>query len=78
MIDPASVPGEHVLFIAGDDEGAKGEVVEFLGGLGWPAERIVDLGDITGARAMEQYLVLWLRLLGQLGHARFNFTLNQA
>jgi 8-hydroxy-5-deazaflavin:NADPH oxidoreductase len=78
MIDPASVPGEHALFVAGDDEGAKAQVIELLGTLGWPAERIVDLGDITGARAMEQYLVLWLRLLGQLGHARFNVTLNQA
>src|SRR4051794_826757 len=78
MVDPAGVPGDHVLFVAGDDEGAKGQVVELLGSFGWPAERIVDLGDITGARAMEQYLVLWLRLLVRLGHGRFNISLNQA
>ena len=78
MVDPAGVPGDHVLFVAGDDEGAKSQVVELLGSLGWPAERIVDLGDITGARAMEQYLVLWLRLLVRLGHGRFNISLNQA
>jgi predicted dinucleotide-binding enzyme len=78
MVDPAGVPGEHVLFVAGDDEGAKTQVVELLGSFGWPAGRIVDLGDITGARAMEQYLVLWLRLLVRLGHGRFNISLNQA
>jgi 8-hydroxy-5-deazaflavin:NADPH oxidoreductase len=78
MVDPAGVPGDHVLFVAGDDEGAKSQVVELLGSFGWPAERIVDLGDITGARAMEQYLVLWLGLLVRLGHGRFNISLNQA
>jgi 8-hydroxy-5-deazaflavin:NADPH oxidoreductase len=78
MVDPAGVPGDHVLFVAGDDEGAKSQVVELLGSFGWPAERIVDLGDITGARATEQYLVLWLRLLVRLGHGRFNISLNQA
>ncbi len=77
MVDPAGVPGEHVLFVSGDDADAKAQVVELLGSFGWPPERIVDLGDITGARATEQYLVLWLRLLGQLGHARFNIALNQ-
>jgi predicted dinucleotide-binding enzyme len=77
MVDPAGVPGDHVLFVAGDDDGAKAQVVELLGAFGWPAERIVDLGDITGARAMEQYLVLWLRLLVQIG-PRFNISLNQA
>src|SRR3954454_23772788 len=78
MTDPASVPGEHVLFVAGDDDDPKARVVELLGSFGWPAERIVDLGDIGGARAMEQYLLLWLRLVVRLGHARFNIALNQA
>ena len=78
MVDPAGVPGDHVLFVCGDDDDAKAQVVELLGTFGWPADRIVDLGDITGARATEQYLVLWLRLLAQLGTPRFNITLNQA
>jgi predicted dinucleotide-binding enzyme len=78
MVDPAGVPGDHVLFVAGNEDDAKAQVVELLGSFGWPAERIVDLGDISGARAMEQYLVLWLRLLVRLGHARFNISLNQA
>ena len=77
MTDPAGVPGDHVLFVAGDDEAAKAQVVELLGSFGWPADRIVDLGDITGARAMEQYLVLWLRLLVRIG-PRFNISVNKA
>jgi predicted dinucleotide-binding enzyme len=77
MVDPAGVPGKHVLFVAGDDEAAKAQAVELLGAFGWPAERVVDLGDITGARAMEQYLVLWLRLLVQIG-PRFNISVNKA
>jgi 8-hydroxy-5-deazaflavin:NADPH oxidoreductase len=78
MVDPAGVPGEHVLFVCGNDDDAKAQVVALLGTFGWPAGRIVDLGDITGARATEQYLVLWIRLIGQLGTARFNISLNQA
>jgi predicted dinucleotide-binding enzyme len=62
MVEPSLIPGEHSLPIAGDDEGAKAQVRELLESFGWPADAIVDLGDITGARAMEMYLPLWLRL----------------
>ena len=72
MVDPARVPGEHDVFVSGDDEGAKAQVRELLESFGWPAERIVDLGDITAARGLEMYLPLWLRLMGTLGTADFN------
>jgi predicted dinucleotide-binding enzyme len=62
MVEPSLIPGEHSLPIAGNDEGAKAQVVELLESFGWPSDAIVDLGDITGARAMEMYLPLWLRL----------------
>ena len=62
MIEPSLIPGEHSLPIAGNDEGAKAQVVELLESFGWPADAIVDLGDISGARATEMYLPLWLRL----------------
>ena len=55
MVDPASVPGEHDIFICGNDDGAKAQVSELLQSFGWPAERIVDLGDITAARGPEMY-----------------------
>jgi predicted dinucleotide-binding enzyme len=72
MVDPSVVPGEHDVFVCGNDEGAKNEVRELLGSFGWPAERINDLGDITAARGTEMYLPLWLRLIGVTGSANFN------
>jgi predicted dinucleotide-binding enzyme len=71
MVDPASVPGEHNMFVSGNDEGAKAQVTELLRGFGWPAERILDLGDLTAARGQEMYLPLWLRLM-RAGGPAFN------
>jgi len=70
MVDPASIPGEHHVFVCGNDDGAKDEVTELLGSFGWPGERVLDIGDIGGARAAEMYVVLWLRLMGWAGHPR--------
>ncbi len=67
MVDPASIPGEHDVFMCGNDEGAKAQVSELLQSFGWPAERIVDLGGIGSARGQEMYLPLWLGLMGAFG-----------
>ena len=75
MVEPGRVPGEHVLFMCGDEEGAKRETLAILGELGWPEERVVDLGDITGARGMEMYLPLWVRIMVGRGNADFNVAL---
>jgi predicted dinucleotide-binding enzyme len=75
MVDPASVPGDHVVFVAGDDEDAKAEATRLLGELGWPPERVIDLGDLTAARAMEMYVMLWVRMVPVLGGPRFNISL---
>jgi hypothetical protein len=72
MVDPARVPGEHDVFVCGDDDAARTEVIELLESFGWPREHVVDVGDITGARALEMYLPLWLRLFGTLGTSDFN------
>jgi 8-hydroxy-5-deazaflavin:NADPH oxidoreductase len=72
MVDPASIPGEHDVFVCGDDEAAKAQVVELLESFGWPRERIVDLGGIDGARAAEMYLPLWLRLFRTFGTRQVN------
>jgi predicted dinucleotide-binding enzyme len=72
MVDPARVPGEHDVFVAGNDAGAKEEVIALLESFGWARERIVDLGDISGARAAELYVVLWIRLYGAFGTGQFN------
>ena len=73
MVDPGSVPGKHDLFMCGNDDDAKAQVSSgILQSCGWPADRIHDLGDITGARATEMYLPLWLRLMGGVGSPTFN------
>jgi predicted dinucleotide-binding enzyme len=76
MIDAASVPGDHVVFVCGNDDGAKAQTRELLGEFGWPPERMIDLGDITGARAVEHYLLLWIRLMGVTGGPNFNISVS--
>ncbi len=72
MVEPSLLPGEHDVFVCGNDEGAKSEVRELIRTFGWPAEHIIDLGDIEGARGMEMYLPLWLRLMAREESANFN------
>jgi predicted dinucleotide-binding enzyme len=72
MIEPRKLPGAHTMFVSGNDSAAKGRARDFLTAFGWTS--IIDLGDITGARAQEQYLPLWIRLYGTLGNAEFNIA----
>ena len=75
MVNPSLLPGEHDVFVCGNDEGAKDGVRELLQSFGWPAERINDLGDITAARGTEMYLPLWLRLANVAESANFNIRI---
>ena len=75
MVDPGRLAGDHVVFVCGDDPEAKSQAGALLEELGWPPERVLDIGDLAGARATEGYLLLWLRLMGILGGADFNVTL---
>lgn len=74
MVDPVSVPGEHHVFVCGDDPAAKTAVSRLLAGWGWPETAIIDLGDLTCARGTEMVLPLWVRLYGVLGTADFNLA----
>ena len=76
MINPSSVPGDHQLFICGNDAAAKAEVARHISDwFGWKRQNILDIGDITAARATEMYLPLWLRLMSVLGTPQFNVHL---
>jgi predicted dinucleotide-binding enzyme len=75
MVDPTRVPGEHHIFMSGNDPEAKRRTSELLQSFGWPPERILDLGDISSARGVEMYLGLWLRLLGVLQTPHFNISI---
>ncbi len=72
MVDPARLPGEHSLFICGNDADAKAKVTDLLRGFGWRS--VIDVGDITAARGTEMLLPLWLRLMGTFKSAEFNFA----
>ncbi len=71
MVDPARIPGEHTVFVSGNDAEAKKQVKQLLtDGFGW--KQVIDMGDITTARGTESYLMLWIRLWGALGTPDFN------
>ena len=74
MVDPGLVAGgDHTAFVSGDDPEAKGRVTSLLrDDFGW--RHVIDLGDITTARAAEMYLPLWLRLMGVLETPMFNVS----
>jgi len=73
MVEPSRVPGDHDVFVSGNDAGAKTKVRQVLTEwFGWKKENVIDLGDITTARGTECYLMLWLRLWGALGTPDLN------
>jgi 8-hydroxy-5-deazaflavin:NADPH oxidoreductase len=78
MTEPSLVPGEHSIFVAGDDDEAKKTVRDILRGFGWPDGRIIDVGDIRAARGLEMYLPLWLTLMQTLGTPDFNIEVRRA
>lgn len=78
MTHPDIVPGDHVCFVCGNDEDAKRTAVEVLGEFGWAPSRVIDCGDLTGARATEAYLLIWLKLWGAVGSSRFNIAIERA
>lgn len=78
MVEPSRVPGQHVVFVAGDDASAKDTVKGVLHAFGWSDGDIVDLGGIQSARGTEMYLPLWLSLWGVCGTGDFNIGLLRA
>ncbi|MBS1656779.1 MAG: NAD(P)-binding domain-containing protein [Bacteroidetes bacterium] len=76
MVNPSLVPGEHDVFVSGNDADAKTKVKEIMKSFGW--QNIVDLGDITTARAAEMWVFIWVRLWGFVGHPNFNLHIAKA
>lgn len=71
MVNPSLVAGEHDMMLCGNDAEAKAVVTDIL--KNWFGWKIVhDLGDLTAARAMEMYVIYWVRLMGTLGTPNFN------
>ena len=73
MVNPGSLPGDHTIFVCGNDPEAKAQVSKWLGEwFGWEPGNILDLGDITTSRGTESYLALWIRMMLAIGGANFN------
>jgi 8-hydroxy-5-deazaflavin:NADPH oxidoreductase len=70
MVDPSTVGGETTFLLAGNDPDARATVADLAADLGW--RDVLDLGDLTAARAMEMYLPLWLRLFRAAGTGILN------
>lgn len=75
MVNPEGVGGgDHHLYVSGNDADAKTTVTGLLATwFGW--KHVVDLGDITTARATEMLLPIWIRLYGVLKTPMFNFKI---
>ena len=74
MVDPGRVGGgDHTAFVSGDDADAKGTVVDLLESMGH--RDVIDLGDLSTARATEMLLPVWLRLMGALGTPYLQFKI---
>jgi 8-hydroxy-5-deazaflavin:NADPH oxidoreductase len=72
MVDPGGLAGgDHHVFVCGNDPEAKAQATELLTRFGW--RNLIDLGDLTAARATEMMLPIWLRLMGALRTPMFNF-----
>lgn len=78
MINPDGINGEHDLFICGNDEDAKNLVKNEILVNRFHWKNVIDLGDLSAARGMEVYLILWVRLMNKLGTANFNIHIQKS
>lgn len=78
MGNPQLIKGDHVVFLCGNDPGAKEKVTEVLESFGWTSENIIDLGDISNSRGTEMVLPLWVRLMGKYQSPLFNINVVKA
>jgi predicted dinucleotide-binding enzyme len=73
MAHPDHLPEASTVFVSGEDAEAKATVAELLRSFGH--QDVIDLGGIETARGTEMLLPVWLRLMGALGTAQFNFKI---
>jgi predicted dinucleotide-binding enzyme len=64
MMDGPQLPGNPVMFVCGDDDEAKTVTAGLVAELGFET---VDVGDLTLARLLEPYGLLWIHLAIRCG-----------
>jgi predicted dinucleotide-binding enzyme len=71
MVNPSLVPGDHDMFVSGNDADSKATVTDILKSwFGW--KNVIDLGDLSGARSQEMWVLTWVRMWGMFGNPNFN------
>jgi predicted dinucleotide-binding enzyme len=74
MVQPGLVPGDHNLFICGNDLDAKEAVKALLSReFGWKPGQLLDLGALSAARGQEAMVLAWVSIMASLGHTNFNW-----
>ena len=73
MVDPGRIPGDHDVFISGDDAEARATVRDLLLSFGWSDP--IDLGPLATARGTEGMMPFWISLWGVVGNANFNYRI---
>ena len=73
MANPAFAGGKPVMFVAGDDPTGKEVVLDLVSALGFEA---IDAGELSIARLIEPYALLWIHLMARRKMGRhFAFSL---
>jgi predicted dinucleotide-binding enzyme len=80
MVRPDLIPGDHLVFLCGEHEGAKDSVRDLLRAFGWREPQLMDLGGIDAAAATEMMMAVWMRvtLARGRGAPRFNWAVLSA
>ncbi|HET9419715.1 MAG TPA: NAD(P)-binding domain-containing protein [Nocardioides sp.] len=73
MVHPELLPDPGSVFVSGNDAAAKETATGLLAEFGHTD--VIDLGDLSTARGAEMLLPIWVRLMGVMGTARFNFKI---
>jgi predicted dinucleotide-binding enzyme len=75
MVKPSYPGGALFLPVAGDDAEARRKVIALATLIGFDA---VDLGDLSAARYLEPWAMVWIEMAMRLGHGRnFGFIRQQ-
>lgn len=75
MVNPRLLKENQTVFLSGNDSDAKSTIQAILLSFGWKENEVIDLGDISTARGVEQLLPIWTRLYGALNNPMFNFKI---
>jgi len=74
MVNPALIPGDHDVFVCGNDGSAKAQATDILKNwFGWRS--VVDLGDISASRVTEAWVIFWVRIMMLTGSPMHNLKI---